>query len=131
MDNGNSLFSCITFRLTTESLTAGDEDYVPRTVNITFQPGETGPKSMTVQIIDDHLVEPTEEFKVNLVSSSVPGVRLGEPTSVNIHLQDNDGKWFSLRAKDITRLNVCRSDIARGRSCPLPRQNIKPPLEKF
>ncbi|CAB4027156.1 Alkaline phosphatase, partial [Paramuricea clavata] len=80
----------VTVTLTTEPLTAGDKDYVPRTVNITFQPGETGPKSMTIQIIDDHLVEPTEEFKVNLVSSSVPGVRLGEPTSVNIHLQDND-----------------------------------------
>jgi hypothetical protein len=47
---------------------------------------------MTIPIIDDHLVEPTEKFKVNLVSSSEPSVKLGEPTSVNILLKDNDGK---------------------------------------
>ena len=81
-----------TSRLTTEPLTAGKDDYVPQTVDITFEAGETGPKMMTIPIIDDHLVEPTEKFKVNLVSSSEPSVKLGEPTSVNILLKDNDGK---------------------------------------
>ena len=82
----------LTSRLETEPLTAGHEDYVPKTEDITFQAGETGPKTMRISIIDDRVVEPTERFKVNLVSSSDPAVKLGEPTSVNIILKDNDGK---------------------------------------
>jgi hypothetical protein len=54
---------------------------------------------MTIPIIDDLLVEPTERFKVNMVSSSVPAVKLGEPAAVNILLKDNDGKYSSLEAK--------------------------------
>lgn len=76
----------------TEPLTAGNKDFVPTTVELTFEAGETGPKRITIPVIDDDLVEPTEVFKVNLISSSVPTVKLGDPTSVNIHLQDNDGE---------------------------------------
>lgn len=47
---------------------------------------------MTVPIVDDFLVEPTEKFKVKMITSSVPSVKLGKPTTVNINLQDNDGK---------------------------------------
>lgn len=64
---------------------------MPRTVDVTFEPGESGPKSITIPIINDGLVEPIEEFKVVMVSSSEPAVKLGSPTSVNIYLQDDDG----------------------------------------
>ena len=80
------------FRVATEPLTAGHKDFVPKTVDFTFNPGETIPKRLVIDIIDDGLVEPTEEFKVKLISSSIPAVKLGEPASVNIHVRDNDGK---------------------------------------
>lgn len=64
-------------------------DYVPQRVNVTFQPGETGTKTVKIDVIDDDLVEATEEFQVAVVSSSVPAVTWGEPVSVNI--LDNDG----------------------------------------
>ncbi|XP_028398895.1 uncharacterized protein LOC114521039 isoform X22 [Dendronephthya gigantea] len=93
----------VTVTLKTEPLTAGNTDFVPTIVEVTFEAGETGPKRITIPVIDDDLVEPTEEFKVNLISSSVPTVKLGEPTSVNIHLQDNDDAviGFTKRTYDV------------------------------
>ena len=67
-------------------------DYVPKKVNVTFQPGETGTKTVKIDVIDDDLVEATEEFQVAVVSTSVPAVTWGEPVSVNI--LDNDGICF-------------------------------------
>ena len=67
-------------------------DYVPKKVNVTFQPGETETKTVKIDVIDDDLVEATEEFQVAVVSTSVPAVTWGEPISVNI--LDNDGICF-------------------------------------
>ncbi|XP_046846527.1 uncharacterized protein LOC124440255 isoform X4 [Xenia sp. Carnegie-2017] len=94
----------VTVRLTTEPLTASSgKDYLPRTVDVTFEPGESGPKSITIPIINDGLVEPIEEFKVVMVSSSEPAVKLGSPTSVNIYLQDDDDAvvGFTRRSQDV------------------------------
>ena len=77
------------FRLATSPGTASDEDFVSRTVDVTFEPGETGPKEVEFEIVDDLLVENTESFQVSIVSSSVPAVKSGGPATVNI--RDNDG----------------------------------------
>ena len=66
-----------------------DGNYKPKTQEVTFIPGDTGPKSVTVDVVDDDIVEPKEGFNVKLSSTS-PGVTLGEPAKVNI--LDNDGK---------------------------------------
>ena len=77
-------------RLETVPVSASENvDYVPSRANVTFQPGETGTKTVTIDIIDDALVEDTEDFQVAVVSSSIPAVTWGEPVSVNI--LDNDG----------------------------------------
>ena len=57
---------------------------------MTFQPGETGPKEVEIDLFDDSLVEATESFNVRLVSTTNPAIQLGDPSSVNI--LDNDGK---------------------------------------
>ena len=75
------------FSLTTSPLTAGKGDYIKWTGNITFQPGETRPKSIEIEIIDDLIVENTEAFSVILAASK--SIRLGQPVTVNII--DNDG----------------------------------------
>ena len=54
---------------------------------MTFQPGESGPKVVEFELIDDDDVEPTESFTVSLSSSS--RATLGGPSTVNI--QDDDG----------------------------------------
>ena len=61
---------------------------------MTFQPGETGPKEVEIDLFDDSLVEATESFNVRLVSTTNPAIQLGDPSSVNI--LDNDGKAIIL-----------------------------------
>ena len=81
--------------VTTSPKTAGDDDFEPTTVDVTFQPGETGPKSIPINIVDDDVVEPTEEFTVTLSSSS-PGVTVGEPATVFIKDNDRPGTLFAM-----------------------------------
>lgn len=76
------------FSLTTQPSTAGKDDFVTVTKSITFQPGERGPKSIEIELVDDLLDESTEAFTISLTSTSA--VTLGPAAFVNII--DNDGK---------------------------------------
>ena len=91
------------FRLTTRPRTADEEDFVLKTVNVTFEPGQSGPKRVNFDIIDDKIVEDTESFSV-VLASSVSAVIAN--TSATVNIQDNDGN-FSCKEKfllQITRL---------------------------
>lgn len=76
------------FRLRTSPVTAGQSDYNGEPQSITFQPGETGPKSIDIDLVDDELLEDTEKFTAFLTSSN-PAVKTGKPASVRIF--DNEG----------------------------------------
>jgi hypothetical protein len=80
--------------VTPTAKTAGDDDFVPQTVDVTFQPGETGPKSIPINIIDDDVVESKEEFIVTMSSSS-PGVTVGEPATVIIKDNYQPGRLYT------------------------------------
>ena len=80
----------LTFRLQTSPLTAGTSDYSGDPVEITFQPGETGPKSIDIDTVDDQLLEDNEKFTVFLTTST-PGVKVKKPASV--HIIDNEGDF--------------------------------------
>jgi hypothetical protein len=67
--------------------TADDEDFIPVSKFVTFQPGERK-KSVGIDLVDDDVVEPTEEFTVRLSSST--RAAFGSPATVRI--ADNDGK---------------------------------------
>lgn len=82
-----AFFLC--FRVSATPLTAGGQDFVPKEIDVTFAPGETGPKSIEIGVTDDETLENREAFQMSLISSSVPAVKLGQPSSVNI--VDNDG----------------------------------------
>ena len=78
------------FRVTPNSSnsdTASEEDFDSAVKDVTFQPGETGPKFVEIGLVDDGDDEPTEKFTVSLSSNS--NAVLGGPSSVNI--QDDDG----------------------------------------
>ena len=68
--------------------TAGNEDFAPNPVEIVFQPGESGPKPVILDVIDDDEIEASERFIVSLSSSS-PGVTVGPPA--NVIIEDDDG----------------------------------------
>ncbi len=76
------------FRVEMVTGTADDKDFIPETKFVTFQPGETENKTVEIDLIDDDVTEPTEEFTVTLSSST----RVGTATTVRI--EDNDGKCF-------------------------------------
>ncbi|CAB4044736.1 aggregation factor core MAFp3, isoform C, partial, partial [Paramuricea clavata] len=78
----------VTVRLSTSPTTASEEDFKSREVDVTFQAGETGPKVVEIDLVDDLLVEAMESFNVSLVSTSNPAVSLENPATVNI--LDND-----------------------------------------
>ena len=90
-------------RVTATPNTAGNDDFSPKTFDVTFQPGEKGPKSIPIDIIDDNVVEPLEEFTVSMSSSS-PGVTVGGPATVVIEDNDKPGKNFC-------RANDCNNEV--------------------
>ena len=62
-------------------------DFKQEPVQVTFQPGEKGPKSASFDIFNDSEDEEVETFKVSLFSEDP--VSLDEPAFVNII--DDDG----------------------------------------
>ena len=86
---------CVNFRLQTSPFTAGSGDYSDKPIEITFQPGETGPKSIDIDIIDDNILEDTERFTAFL-RPSTPGVKAGQPATVEILDNEGDSKLFCL-----------------------------------
>ena len=86
-----SLHKVLFFRVTPRRDTADEDDFDSTPKDVTFQPGETGPKYVNIDLVDDTDYEPTEKFTVSLSSNS--RVVLGGPSTVNI--QDDDRKYLS------------------------------------
>ena len=63
-------------------------DYATTTDTLTFAPGETQ-KTISVPLIDDAYVEPSEVFLVRLSDPSA-GTTLGDPTTATVIIADND-----------------------------------------
>ena len=76
--------------MTTSTSTAGTADFIGTSSSVTFLPGQTGPKVIEINLVNDLIAEATEFFTVSLSSS--PTVNLGQAATVNI--LDNDGNEF-------------------------------------
>jgi serralysin len=80
--------SLITVNYQTANNTAiTGSDYISNSETLTFNPGETS-KTITVQILDDNLTEPTENFSLNL--SNVTGNAVITDSQGIATIQDND-----------------------------------------
>lgn len=74
---------------TANGTATADEDYTPKSGTLTFADGETT-KSVVIDILDDNIDEPNEDFTVGL--SNVVGATLGNDTAtVTIVDDDNPG----------------------------------------
>ena len=80
--------------------TAG-ADYVAASGTFIWTNGETGPKTISLTIVDDTLEEPDETFAVNL-SNPTGGARL-QQASTTVTIQDNDANPGQLRFTASTR----------------------------
>jgi len=67
--------------------TAGT-DYLPLNTNLTFAAGEWS-KTVSVAVLDDAVVEATEQFSLRLTNAT-GGFSLGQPSTVTISIQNND-----------------------------------------
>jgi uncharacterized delta-60 repeat protein len=67
--------------------TAGT-DYLPLNTNLTFAAGEWS-KTVSVTILDDAVVEATEQFSLCLTNAT-GGFSLGQPSTLTISIQNND-----------------------------------------
>ena len=63
-------------------------DYINTIGSVSFAPGEVGPKSFSVAIIDDSYAEGDETFAVNLTGAS--GATAGPQSSALVTIHDND-----------------------------------------
>lgn len=86
-----NIYHPLFFSVTPNSGTATTDDFDGTVQEVTFQPGETGPKFVEIELVDDNDDEPTENFTVSL-SSNFPVNLQRKPSTVKI--QDDDGTDF-------------------------------------
>ncbi|MFH1493683.1 MAG: Calx-beta domain-containing protein [Pseudomonadota bacterium] len=97
-------------------------DYTASSGTLTWAAGDTAPKTITIPIIDDTLVEPAENFKVNLTTAV--GATLGSAKAATVTIADNESGAGTLQftASNYTvkeniasiTISVTRTDGATG-----------------
>jgi hypothetical protein len=78
-------------------------DYTPVSGSLLFTSGETT-KTFTVNLLDDQLTEPTENFNV-ILSNPVGGAALGAPSLAAINILDNDSGTLHTIGGEILKPN--------------------------
>ncbi|MFN2508348.1 MAG: Calx-beta domain-containing protein [Chthoniobacterales bacterium] len=77
----------VSVRYATKPDTADNADFKPKSGTLNFNAGQTT-KTITIQIKDNAIAEPTESFKV-VLSKPVAAV-LGTPKTTTVNINDND-----------------------------------------
>jgi len=85
--NGTDGYARVRVITSDDSAQAGN-DYTAVNQLLTWQPGISGPRQLSVLITDDMLSEGLESFVVNL--SEVGGASLGATTQITININDDD-----------------------------------------
>ena len=74
---------------TTYPLTAGSSNFVSLSGVVTFNPGVTN-KNVTIPILNDHIIDPTLKFSLELISAS-GGASLGDNLTCVVNILDTNG----------------------------------------
>ena len=84
------LYDCFSVSTQQDTAAAG-ADYTSLTNSVlTFTPGGTTLQHITVNIIDDDLIEGTERFTASLSTTS-PLTKIGNINETTVRITDNDG----------------------------------------
>ena len=76
------------------NITGGGVDYDSGPYTVTIPAGQTS-VSFDVAIIDDNMLETTEDFTLTIIQSSLPtGVTRDNPFRATVTLQDNDREYL-------------------------------------
>lgn len=57
-----------------------------------FQAGGSAEECACIEIIDDTILEDTENFMIELSVSSAPGVTIEGPSQVTVEIEDDEGE---------------------------------------
>jgi len=86
---GSSGAVSVSYATSNGTATAGS-DYLAASGTLSWANGDTAPKTFTVTVTDDALMESNETFTVTLSGPS-GGATLGSPSSATVTIVDNDG----------------------------------------
>ena len=88
----------ITVTYTTADGTASaGSDYTAASGTLTFAPGDTADKTITVTVLDDALDEPDEDFTVTLSAlTGTPVNAIIDPATVTVTIGDDDAPTVSI-----------------------------------
>ncbi len=73
---------------TSDGTAVGGEDYTPVNETLNWADGDTNPKTFSVPILQDSVVEPDQT--VNLTLSNVSGAALGSPSTATLTITDDE-----------------------------------------
>ena len=77
-------------------------DFVSSTGSVSWSDGEAAPKPIVVPIVNDFVVEPTEQFQIEILDP-VGDVLMDEPRVVDVAIVDEDADDFCVAATRIVR----------------------------
>jgi uncharacterized delta-60 repeat protein len=86
--NGSAGAVSVDFQTNRGSATAG-QDFVATSGTLTWADGDTGAKSITVEILDDAVIEPGERFDIQ-IGNPTGGATIGFNARQNVFIQDNE-----------------------------------------
>ena len=101
--------------------TATDADFVGGDGTLSWATGETGPRTYTITINDDNVVEPTEHAQLSL--SAVTGAVLGTPNTATLAIIDDDlagtvqfdsADYAVIEGEGVLTVNVTRTGGSDG-----------------
>lgn len=92
--NGSDGYVQFAFNTSSLTATAGD-DFESVSQTLYFYAGETGPQTVTFEILDDNLAEGNEKFRIAL-SNPEFGATLGQTTQVDVTIKDIEAPTLAL-----------------------------------
>ncbi|MDJ0836227.1 MAG: Calx-beta domain-containing protein [Acidobacteriota bacterium] len=104
--NGSAGEVSVTVQTRDDTATAGD-DYLARSIEVTFADGEDGVQTVTVPILNDSRGEVTEQFFADLIDPT-GGATLGEISQTRVVIRDDDQRtvaWVEA-AVDLTERSI-------------------------
>ena len=72
-----------------------DKDYQADSYQLVLFPGGATSSAFDVYVVDDLVIENSESFSVSIDPFTLPyGVVLGEISSAEVEIVDDDSKWY-------------------------------------
>ena len=76
-------------------------DFVYFSQTVTFSDGETGPKPVSVALVDDDIVEPPGRYVDFELTGLTGGAQVGDPNTCRLDIRDDDEGWLNVTGSEL------------------------------